>query len=360
MLAVEKKMFLARLFFFHLAVMSVLAAFWLPSPVLALCHEPCRTNDFCRRHESGGAHCEHCWGHPPVCREYPQPPPPHPPPPSPPPPPPLTPLPPAPTHKRPLVFMYDYFGPNRSAEANSAIVPSGGRVEMIWGGDAGQPSSGRALGGNTSARLSPGDFTVAAVMALLQTGNDYVHVDEVKDEPGCLCELCAGVVEQICAIAPAKCGRFLFFFRYPPNDASRPITQQAAILRLAAEGKVRKIFFETYRGAIDPGPWLDAANIASHGAAAFSEWAATYKDYPLAVIPTVGLGNSGGPYVPMNRCADDMAYVRAMFALIQQKGAALWDGVAIYGASKVKSGVCPQYSEADVIYVVKSSLVRFQ
>ncbi len=197
-------------------------------------------------------------------------------------------------------------------------------------------------------KLHPGLFTVAYVEALLAT-NDYVHVDEVKNEPNSHCDGCAAVVETLCQMSMTYCGRFLFFFRYPVGASVGP---RVDLLELALAGKVKRIMFETYPGAKTCETWLCSDNIAVEGDIAFGHWAALYQPYGASVMPVVGIGNrvmgnGVNTTSPMNNCALDMMYLASMFDLIHRYGP-WWAGVAVYGASEVVDH-CSQYSVDTVI-----------
>jgi hypothetical protein len=300
-------------------------------PEPSVCHQNCSGDDFCRSGKDG-ASCQHCWGGPKICRENPEPPPPQPPSPTP-----------APSGESGVIFMYDYFDDRSIASNQLVIVPD---VEYIWGGVNGTPSAsiGHQLGGRTSAKITPSEFTYSIVYNLLQY-NDYVHVDEVKDEPNCRCDDCAGVVNQLCSHSAALCGRVLFFFRYPVGDSFGP---RADLLVLAAQGKVKRIMFETYPGAKSPETWLNAVTIANRGSSDFSIWSSLYKTYGPSVVPVVGLGNRVGHNGAMNSCTLDMQYLASIFSLIHQYGP-WWTGVAIYGASEVDNHCAPSYTVQTVI-----------
>ena len=57
-------------------------------------------------------------------------------------------------------------------------------------------------------------------------------------------EDCATVVRNVAAAGLG--GRIIFYFRFSPTD-SAGLATQTAVLQTAAEGMVRKIFFETYK-----------------------------------------------------------------------------------------------------------------
>ena len=247
-----------------------------------------------------------------------------------------------------MLFYYGYFqdAGQRSVPMTRSLVAPG--IEMVFGGD--NSSIGHEVGAKTSARLKPWEFSAAAVAGLLAS-NDYVHVDEVKNETegghDFRCDHCAAVVSSLCRSSPVFCNRALFFFRMDPGDS--PAAFRGDLLALAAARQVRKIFFETYRGApTNAGPYVDAVNIGHVGPASFAQWSRDYGAWSEHVQPTVGLGNDkAGTYHPMNACPADMGYVHAVFTLIAQH--VPWaNGVAVYGASHVTGECAPDYSVADV------------
>ena len=104
-------------------------------------------------------------------------------------------------------------------------------------------------GAGTSIRLNPASlcsyasecFTTENVITYLQYYN-YVHVDEISYQNPC--PECAGVIQAVGNAGYG--GRIILFFRY--STAGTGLSSQSAVINLAENGYVRKIFFETYPG----------------------------------------------------------------------------------------------------------------
>lgn len=152
-----------------------------------------------------------------------------------------------------LFFYYDYFksddGSPRDPTLN-AMLANGITSEVAFGGNEGNLPDSFGTGASTSVRLCPvqqdgcgasDSFTTANVLRYLANVSTYVHVDEMRANQLQCEEDCATVVRNVAAAGYG--GRIIFFFRFAPGDTAN-LGIQAALLQTAAEGLLRKIFFE--------------------------------------------------------------------------------------------------------------------